>query len=66
MRVEPGEDWDVVRAKWTMDGARTLTEAARKLRAFAADLERLEREGWQLAHEVADDYGYLEKRSPAP
>lgn len=50
---------DVIRAKWVMDGARTLSEAARKLEAFAVELRELEESGWQLAGPVEDDYGVI-------
>ncbi len=56
-----GEDtlMDIIRAKWTMDGAETLSEAASKLRNFADSLVELEREGYRLDGPVADDYGFL-------
>lgn len=50
---------EVIRAKWVMDGASTLSEAAENLRAFAAYLEGMEKEGWQLTAPVADDYGFI-------
>lgn len=50
---------EVVRAKWAMDGAATLSEAADQLRGFASYLEKLESEGWQLTHPVEDDYGFI-------
>lgn len=50
---------DIIRAKWTIDEARTLSEAAALLRAKADELEQLEREGWQLIDRVYDDYGYI-------
>jgi uncharacterized protein (UPF0335 family) len=53
---------DTLRAKWTMDGAATLSEAAEKLRSFADYVESLEPEGWQLTEPVTDDYGEIEKR----
>lgn len=43
---------EVIRAKWAMDGAATLSEAAGKLREFADSLEKLEAEGWQLTQPV--------------
>jgi hypothetical protein len=47
-------------AKWCMDDARTLAEAAQQLRAYADELEELAREGWELLEQpVQDDYGYL-------
>lgn len=50
---------DVVRARWVMDGARTLSEAARKLEAFAEELRELEESGWQLIGAVEDDLGII-------
>jgi len=44
-----------------MDGAETLSEAAKMLRDFADHIEKLEREGWQLDGPVADDYGEIRK-----
>jgi hypothetical protein len=37
-----------LRAKWTMDGAETLAQAAAQLRAFADDLEALSAAGFHL------------------
>ena len=51
----------VIRAKWCMDGAETLAQAAASLRAYAAELERLEHEGWHLAQPIEDDYGFLHR-----
>ncbi len=55
-------DWPVetIRAKWTMDGATTLAEAAVKLRRYADYLERLKGDGWELTQPVVDDYGWIE------
>lgn len=54
------EDLDeTIRAKWTMDGATTLSEAAAKLRAYADELEQRERDGWQLDGPIEDDWGTL-------
>ena len=50
-----------LRAKWSMDGAKTLAEAATMLRAMADDLDKLAAEGWELRAEVADDYGFAVK-----
>lgn len=52
-------DPQIIRAKWAMDGARTLSEAAAKLRAFAQALEEWEQDGWQLMGRVDDDYGHV-------
>ncbi|HEV8536415.1 MAG TPA: hypothetical protein VGR87_11985 [Candidatus Limnocylindria bacterium] len=48
-----------IRAKWTMDGARTLQEAAERFRERADELERLARAGFELDHAVEDDYAIL-------
>lgn len=57
---ECGEDHDeIVRAKWLMDGAKTLSEAAAMLRGAADSLEQMEAEGRQLRYPVDDDYGYI-------
>src|SRR5438445_12720062 len=37
-----------IRARWTMDGARTLSEAARRFRDRAETLEQLARAGFEL------------------
>ena len=42
----------IIRAKGCMDDARTLAEAAQKLRAYASELEELAREGWELDQPV--------------
>ena len=58
---EPGEDDDIVRAKWTIDGATTLAEAAQKARGFADYLQKLHDEGYVLRGPVSDDYGFYYK-----
>ena len=52
---------DCVRAKWTIDGAKTLAEAAQKAREFADFLQGLHDEGYVLRDEVTDDYGFYYK-----
>jgi len=37
-----------IRARWTMDGARTLAEAAQRFRDRADNLEQLARAGFEL------------------
>lgn len=55
---EDAEEYDLwVRAKWTIDGATTLAEAAQKAREFADWLQGLHDEGYVLREAVADDYG---------
>jgi hypothetical protein len=50
---------EIIRAKWTMDGAATLPEAAAKLREKATEIDALHAEGYRLAWPVDDDYGHL-------
>ena len=52
---------EVIRAKWIMDGAKTLTEAAQRLREEADRLEKLQADGWELTTPVEDDYGFIER-----
>lgn len=60
--VRQDETEDVtVRAKWTMDGATTLAEAADQLRVYADELEALHDEGYVLRGPIADDYGFYYK-----
>lgn len=55
-------DEKIIRAKWSMDGAASLEEAAQKMEEFAATLRKLADEGWELDAPVADDYGFLKRR----
>jgi hypothetical protein len=55
---------DVVRARWVLEGTRSLREAAANLRAFAEDLEELEREGWQLVGRIEGDRGVIRRMAP--
>jgi len=57
--ADTGEEYDIIRAKWTIDGATTLAEAAAKLRERADEYDRLHKEGWTLQEPVSDDYGFL-------
>jgi hypothetical protein len=59
--VDDWEDDGIVRAKWTIDGAATLAEAAQKAREFAGELQRLHDEGNVLREPIADDYGMYYK-----
>lgn len=60
-RVEEWRDYGqlVMRAKWTMDGATTLAEAARRFRERAEELEQLARAGFELEQPVCDDYAFI-------
>lgn len=57
--VGAGDGDPIIRAKWVMDGAATLAEAAAKIREFAGQLDRLHAEGWTLQEPIADDYAFL-------
>jgi hypothetical protein len=57
--VDPEDDGDgLVRAKWTIDGATTLAEAAQKSREFADELQGLHDQGYRLRDAIAGDYGF--------
>ncbi len=51
-----------IRAKWSMDGARTLAEARQKLYEYAEHLEELGQQGYELIEPIEDDYGFVEKQ----
>jgi hypothetical protein len=61
---DDGPPLESIRAKWSMDGAATLAEAAAKLRGYADYLEELKRDGWELTGPVADDYGFIANDDP--
>lgn len=54
-----GSDDFTLRAKWQMDGARTLDEAIDKLQGFIDFIAALRDEGWRLRRPIDDDYGFL-------
>src|SRR6267143_2844827 len=49
----------ILRAKWTMDGATTLAEAAARHRGRAEELDELARAGFELEEPVHDDYAFI-------
>ena len=55
----------VLRAKWTMDGATTLAEAAARFRERASELDELARAGFELEQPVTDDYCEAAERRTA-
>jgi hypothetical protein len=59
--MEEWRDWGnlTLRAKWTMDGATTLAEAAARFRERAEGLDELARAGFELDQPVNDDYAIL-------
>lgn len=59
---EENEEEEVcIRAKWTIDDAKTIDEAIEKLNDFIAYLRSLKEEGWELRDPISDDYGFLYK-----
>ena len=51
----------LIRAKWLIDGAASLEDAAAKAEKFAAYLRELASEGYELTQPVEDDYGFARK-----
>jgi hypothetical protein len=61
---EDDEEPEIIRAKWIIDGAATLEDAARLAEEFAGYLRGLSADGWRLRAAVDDDYGYLTRDEP--
>lgn len=55
-----------IRGKWAIEGARTLTDAACKLRDYAHELEHMRASGLELAGPVEADYGIVRPGGVAP
>ena len=51
----------LLRAKWTMDGAEDLAEAAQLLRMFADEIDALADAGFHLMQPIEDDYGFAHR-----
>ena len=60
--TETEEEHVCIRAKWTIDDAKTIDEAVEKLNEFITYLKSLKEEGWELREPISDDYGFLYKR----
>ncbi|HEY7624119.1 MAG TPA: hypothetical protein VIA63_03740 [Candidatus Limnocylindria bacterium] len=50
-----------IRGKWAIEGARTLTDAARMLRDYAHELEHMRAAGLELCEPVVADYGVVRR-----
>jgi hypothetical protein len=48
-----------IRGKWAIEGAKTLSDAAQKLRDYAHELEHMRASGLELATPVEADYGIV-------
>jgi len=55
-----------IRGKWSIEGARTLTHAARMLRDYAHELEHMRASGLELASPVEADYGVVRPGGAPP
>ena len=59
--IDHGPETQLFRAKWMLDGATTLAEAAQKARDYADWLQGLHDQGYVLDEPVSDDYGFYLK-----
>ena len=55
-----------IRGKWAIEGARTLTDAAQKLRDYAHELEHMRASGLELSSPVEADYGIVRPGGAPP
>lgn len=62
--VEDVEDEEIVRGKWILEGASSMTQMIDNLENFIEYMKQLRESGFELAYPVEDDYGYLIKRKP--
>lgn len=51
----------ILRGKWMYDGSKTIDEMIAALQREITLLTDLKNDGWDLEHEVQDDYAYLVK-----
>lgn len=60
--IDVEDEFDnIIRAKWCMDDAATLKEAAEKVRLFADLIDSLISQGYELTSPVQDDYGFIKR-----
>jgi hypothetical protein len=55
----------LLRGKWAMDGAESLSEAAQLLRQFADELDELASAGFHLMGPIEDDHGFAHRGDEA-
>ena len=48
-----------IRGKWSIEGAKTLTDAVQMLRDYAHELEHMRASGLELSSPVEADYGIV-------
>ena len=54
-----GQAHELVRGKWMLDGARSVSELVDRLLDMVERYRKMAREGWELIAPVYDDTGYL-------
>jgi len=62
--IEDAEDEEIVRGKWILEGASSMTQMIDNLENFIEYMKQLRASGFELAYTIEDDYGYLVKRKP--
>ena len=55
-----------IRGKWSIEGAKSLTHAARMLRDYAHELEHMRASGLELSSPVEADYGIVRPGGGSP
>jgi hypothetical protein len=50
----------IIRAKWTLDGCKTLEDCAKAFEEAAESFRRMAKDGLILSHAVEDDYGFVD------
>lgn len=70
MLEDEEDEWDpendfTLRAKWMLDGAKTIEECVDKCKGFIEWLWDMKKEGWELIDAVSDDYGFMKKSKAA-
>jgi hypothetical protein len=61
-----GSDYDednnmTLRAKWMLDGCRTLYEVVQRLQEEVEYIKQLHQDGWELTSAIEDDWGFLKR-----
>lgn len=59
--IDPFETAEIIRAKWIFDGCKTLDEIVERLEGQIERFKQLKANGWELMHEIDDDYGYIKQ-----
>lgn len=62
--IEDAEDEEIVRGKWILEGASSMTQMIDNLENFIEYMKQLRESGFELVYPIEDDYGYLVKQKP--